>query len=66
MVPKAPPKHISSRNGEIEDDDEDLVSCFSTVLFCRVYVQNQSVQELKSRAFLFLENTLLDFLTSDL
>lgn len=24
VVPKAPPKHISSRDGEIEDEDEDL------------------------------------------
>lgn len=33
VVPKAPPKHISSRDGEIEDEDEELVSYLSTGFF---------------------------------
>lgn len=36
VVPKAPPKYISSRDGEIEDEDEDLVSYASTGSFCRI------------------------------
>lgn len=33
LVPKAPPKHISSRDGEIEDEDEDLVSALTEGFF---------------------------------
>lgn len=36
VVPKPPPRHISSRDGDIEDEDEDLVSCLSLVYMYRI------------------------------
>jgi hypothetical protein len=38
LVPKAPPKHISSRDGEMEDEDEDLVSALTEGLFDYMFV----------------------------
>lgn len=45
LVPKAPPKHISSRGGEIEDEDEDLV-CALTEGFFDTCLYEVAVSEL--------------------
>lgn len=45
LVPKAPPKHISSRDGEIDDEDEDLVSALTEGFF-DTYLYEVAVSEL--------------------
>ena len=60
VVPKPPPSHISSKDGEIEDEDEDLVSYLSPDSFCNAYVQKKEFATFRRPIFLTLDSLKLN------